>query len=661
MKRSRLYAVPCLLVALTPPGTVAWAQTSSVVAENQEAAQTPYVDREITSLSPEPTGEVAESVYDRTGWPRFLRLETRLGTQPFDSVREARLGYGIYALIETPNHGTLSVDGNHTPRNGGGALTVRQRGMPMSSGWLMSNEVGVISTPAPETLRLPARLYLPSAIVQGISTEWSHAERGLQWQATTGEPGRLTLLPVGGFRRLPGQRTAMGGQWHLNALAKDPASRQGWTFALQHEEARDVSALDDPSLTGDRVNARSTLLALRHEGAEHRIQGQVLQTQASHLNGSRGGAWVDAEWSDGPRRHGAGAYRLEQDLNWAQMPVANDLVGAYVRSSWRTRQWSAEGSADWLDSLSGRTGSGFFATGAARWRLNREHSLGAGTTVRRFGGNAWNAYGDWRFLNGWGTTGLRLDVTQGDAEATTRRLAWDQEWPVEQGWALSTTLAAGAVAGHQGRPAEDVWNAALSVSAPVGSRASLRGNLNAERSGGGMARHSLNLAGSWRMAPRWSMEAHLNRSTGRGSLVASLDPLAPPPAYLSTASDRSYYVVLRYELDGGSRTVPLGGRAAEGGGRIEGTVYFDGNRSGTQDASEQGVPNATVYLDNRYAVRTDAQGRFEFPFVAAGPRTVTVRNETLPLPWAVVDDGQVRLDVRRRETTKLNVPIQRND
>jgi hypothetical protein len=126
-------------------------------------------------------------------------------------------------------------------------------------------------------------------------------------------------------------------------------------------------------------------------------------------------------------------------------------------------------------------------------------------------------------------------------------------------------------------------------------------------------------------------------------------------------SDRSFYAVLRYELEAGSRNVPLGGKATDGGGRIAGTVYFDNNRSGTQEASELGVPNVTVYLDNRYAVRTDSQGRFEFPFVASGARMVSVRGETLPLPWNVVDEGQAKVDVRLRESVSLSIPVQRNE
>jgi len=205
-----------------------------------------------------------------------------------------------------------------------------------------------------------------------------------------------------------------------------------------------------------------------------------------------------------------------------------------------------------------------------------------------------------------------------------------------------------------------VWSAALSLSAPLSSRSSLRGNLNTEQSNTGTSRNSLNLGAYWRINPRWSVEGNYNRSTGRSRFSPSLDPLAPLQSVVPD-SDRSFYALLRYELSAGSRSVPLGGRASEGGGRIAGTVYFDANRSGTQEASELGVPNVTVFLDNRYAVRTDNQGRFEFPFVASGPRIVSIRGDSLPLPWNVVDEGQAKVDVRLRESISLSIPVQRNE
>ncbi len=650
----------CLLVflGLATPLIGVWAQGAS--GQATASAPAAYVDRVIENLPPEPADDGEAYAYNREGLPRFLRLETRLGSQPFDQAQSTRIGYGIYGLLETPNHGTLSIDGTYAPRDSSGTLTLRQRAMPLDGGWLVSNELGVINAPSADVTRLPSRVYVPSAILRGLSTEWQNAGQGMQLQASTGEPGRLDFLPASGFRRLQGQRTTLGGQWRLNAVGADSLSHQGWTVALRHEDARNVSNLDTPVLPGDIVDANSSLLVLRHESGEHRIQGQVVSTQASNVSGSRSGFWVDSEWDDGPRRHGAGVYRLEPDLTWAQLPLANDIMGAYVRSSWRTRQWSAEGSVDWLDSVSGRNSSGFFANGSARWRLNRDHSLGVGGTVRRFNGDAWSTFADWRFQNGWGNSGLRLEFAGGGDLPSSRGLSWDQEWLVPQGWALSTSLGTNNYGATQSLPAETTWNAALSASAPLSNKASLRGNLSTERNDNGQSRHSLNLGANWSIDPRWSLEGYYNRSTGRSRFNPSLDPLAPLPVFVPD-SDRSFYAVLRYEFDAGSRNVPLGGKAADGGGRIEGTVYFDANRSGTQEASETGVPNVTVFLDNRYAVRTDSQGRFEFPFVASGPRTVTVRPDTLPLPWNVVDQGQVKLDVRLRESVSLTIPVQRSE
>ena len=627
----------------------------------QASAPTPpYVDRVIENLPPEPAAETEAYAYNPEGFPRFLRLETRLGTEPFDQTRATRIGYGIYGLLETTNHGTLSIDGTYAPRGSNGTLTLRQRAMPLEGGWLVSNEVGVINSPAPDVTRLPSRIYLPSSILQGVGTEWSNPGQGVQLQASTGEPGQLAFLPASGFRGLPGRRTTLGGQWQINAAGSESLSSQGWTMALRHEDARGVSQFDSPQQTVDLADANSTLMALRHEGADHRIQGQVMSTHASNLRGSRSGYWIDGEWDDGPRRHGAGAYRLEPELTWANLAIANNIVGAYLRSSWRTRQWSAEGSIDWLDSIVGSTSSGYFATGSARWRLSRDQALGVGTTVRRFKGDAWSTYVDWRFENGWGSSGLRLEITGDDSQADSRGITWDQEWGVPQGWALSTSLGTIVYGATEFQTAETTWNGAVSMAMPLSGKASVRGIFNTERSNTGQTRHNLNLGAQWRIDPRWSLEGNFNRSTGRSRLNNSLDPLAPLPQVIAD-SDRSVYAVLRYELEAGSRNVPLGGKASEGGGRIEGIVYFDANRSGTQEASETGVANVTVFLDNRYAVRTDNQGRFEFPFVATGPRTVSVRSDTLPLPWNVVADGQTKVDVRLRENISLQIPVQRSE
>jgi hypothetical protein len=663
----RLLSTPLLATVVLASAWAAHAQTAPATAPQQatEPAAAPYLDREIEGLTPQ-VAETSEPLnYNAEGLPRFLRLETRLGTQPFEAERKARLGYAVFALVETPNHGTLSADGSYAPHARRGTLTLRQRGLPWEGGWMANHELGVINTLAPTITRLPSRIFVPSAIVQGGSAEWENAGRGLQLQAASGQPGRLEGLPTSGFRSLAGRRSSVGVQWQPGgsdeALANTPGL--GWTLALRHERASGVSSLDNPSLPSDFVDADSTQLALRRASSDWRVQANLVNTNASNVNGSRSGFWIDSEWIEGPRTHGAGMFRLEPSLTWAQQPLPSDITGAYLRTAWRTRQWSAEAAIDWLRSLSGRTSDGAYATASARWRLGRGSSLGTGFSVRDFDGRAWDSYGDWRFDNDWGTSGLRLELSGGESQASVHRLVYDQDWNMPQGFNLATSLGAGRVGVHPGtgETAQDVWSAALSLSAPVGYNALVRGNLNTEQGSASSRRWGLNLGANWRLNPNWTLEGSLNRSIGKSLTTVSLDPLAPPLPTVTSNDERSYYIVLRYEQQAGSRSIPLGGKLLDGGGRIEGTVYFDANKSGTQEASETGAPGVTVFLDNRYAVRTDAQGRFEFPFVASGPRTVTVRNDTLPLPWSVVDDGSVKVDVRLRETTRLSIPVQRSN
>lgn len=651
-----------LLAALVCLGPVLAAAQNAPPASSQNQPGT-YLDREIEGLSPDVAPANGQPLhYDADGLPRFLRLETRLGTQPFDTERRTRLGYAVFGLLETPNHGTLSLDGSYAPQAGRGTLTLRQRGLPWTGGWQANHELGVISTLAPDVSHQPSRIYVPSAILQGLSAEWENPGKGLQLQAVTGQPGRLEGLPTSGFRTLAGRRSSLGVQWHANADAGATDPLLGWTMALRHEDATGVSALDQPTLASDFVDANSTQLVLRHATSDLRIQGQMINTQASNLNGSRNGLWLDAEWDDGPRTHGLGLFRLDPDLSWAQQPMPSDIAGTYFRTSWRTRQWSAEASIDWLHAVSGRASNGLYATGSARWRLGRGSSLGTGLSVRDYDGRAWDSYGDWRWQNDWGTSGLRLELAGGQNQVGSQKLIYDQDWTVPQGYSLSTSLGLGRLGASSatGEAAQSLWSGALNLGAPLSSNAELRASVNTEQGSGNSRRWGLNLGANWRINTHWSLEGQFNRSSGQSLTPVSINPLAPPLPAVTTNADRSFYAVLRYEQQAGSRSAPLGGQAQDGGGRVEGTVYFDANRSGTQEASESGAPGVTVYLDNRYAVRTDAQGRFEFPFVGSGPRTVGVRNETLPLPWTVVDEGQVKIDVRLRETTRLSIPVQRS-
>ncbi|MDI3509448.1 MAG: SdrD B-like domain-containing protein [Pseudomonadota bacterium] len=636
-----------LLALLANP---AWAETEA------------YQDRLIEGLSPSEDDSETDYAYDSSGLPRYLRLETRLGTLPFDERSQAKSSMGFYGLIETSNHGSISLDGSVASGEGLGTVTYRQRAVPLSEARLGHLEAGVITPPMPNSLRRPLRVTVPVQPVRGISGEVESPASHGQWQVSTGQRGRLVSLPVTTFVGEPGRVSSLGGQWQL--VADSDPLRSGTVFSVMHEDARGVT--DDRFAIHVRppFDVRSTLLGLSHDSGPYQLHARVLGTQGSNTQGKRLGVWVEGEVRQGTHTYDFGAYRLEPGLSWAGQFMANDLSGVFYRHQWRSREWLTDLSFDLLRSLEEPRRQGYYVNGSLRWRANRLHTLGAGLALRDLGTRAWSSYGDWRWGNPWGTTGLRVDL-RGSSDRTQPglyQLTYDQEWQVPLGWSLSTSLGAGrygAVA-IRNEPAEDFFQLALSMSAPLGNRGTFRGAAQTERDDSGDQRQSINLSADWRLGSGWSLQGYYTRYQGSTRLLAPLDPLAPPVVQTLGNSDRSFYVVLRYELQAGSRSVPLGGKPQEGGGRVEGVIFFDNNRNGSQEASENGVSGVTVFLDNRYAVSTDERGRFVFPFVAAGTRTISLRNDTLPLPWVALSDGETRVEIRLRDTTSLSIPVQRD-
>jgi len=74
-----------------------------------------------------------------------------------------------------------------------------------------------------------------------------------------------------------------------------------------------------------------------------------------------------------------------------------------------------------------------------------------------------------------------------------------------------------------------------------------------------------------------------------------------------------------------------------------------------RDAGESGAGNVTVILDGRFSVRSDSNGRFDFPAVAAGHHVLTVQADNLPLPWTLTNSGRTEVDVATRHRTEVNI------
>ena len=63
-----------------------------------------------------------------------------------------------------------------------------------------------------------------------------------------------------------------------------------------------------------------------------------------------------------------------------------------------------------------------------------------------------------------------------------------------------------------------------------------------------------------------------------------------------------------------------------------------------------------VRLNGRFVARTDSQGRYEFPLVAAGMHRIEVVPDNLPLPWFIDETtAQRTLQVEVRQATRIDI------
>ena len=167
-----------------------------------------------------------------------------------------------------------------------------------------------------------------------------------------------------------------------------------------------------------------------------------------------------------------------------------------------------------------------------------------------------------------------------------------------------------------------------------------------------------NLGLVWRISPRWSLVATYYDNRSETQPFTTIAPIVPVDALVPAPRDRAVFLTVRYPIPRGGDAGPLPGRrAGHGRGPVVGyTSWYDANEDGRRAASESGAANVTVILDGKFAARTNNDGKFEFPFVAAGTHSIVVVPDNLALPYAIEGEGRRDVIVRTRETTSIDIP-----
>jgi hypothetical protein len=639
-----------LLVCAASLSSQASAQSAQQAPANAEPAA--YEDKLINEgkLAPD-DGELGGiSNYNADGPPRLLRLEAQLGRTKLNEASTSVRGFNLFGQIDTAQYGGISLDAifRQSPAFSH-ILTLRQLGLPAFNGWKANNTLGVFNTSGTELQRKQPRFVLPSNLIEGVGTEWINEAQGLQIAASMGEPSAFEGAQLPRLKTLGGRITQVSAQ----------LDTRPWQFALAAAKATGISTgipanlLFDPAVNNTQSADQSNLFAsVRHQfSPDTSLQLNAL-TSAQQAKPSRRGFWGDAQTSSGPHRHSIGVFQFDPDLAWAGTPITSGLSGAYYRYGFSNRRWNIDAGLETLHLENSSLGNGWFGNLSGRYQFSRDTSLGSGVALRKLNQTAWSLFTFGETSTSWGQSRVQLDIAR-ESDSRNTQISVDQLWASAAGTRLSTN----ASLARQTVQSLSSQSASLGIVGGVEllSNLSIDANLRTQRTLSGTVNNSTNasIGLSWRINSQWSLLGNYYENRGTSQLFPVLDPLAQPTSLTLTNNEQSFNLVLRFEERGGTATIPLGGRAGDASGRITGTVFLDANENGRRDANENAAANITLVLDERFAVKTDKDGRYSFPLVSTGSHMIKVSSEDLPLPWSVNNTSQ-SINVRVRDTVSVD-------
>ena len=665
--------------------------TASSPAQPQNSA-VPYVDRVLDASSGVDAGiELKSSDYNASGWPRNLHVDYSLTSQRGASSTRSR-AIGLGGFLDTPDYGALSLNANLSRQDGDALGTLQrdsvstwridQRGLPLEGGWRANHSAGDINTFNTALARGLGRVSLPTTPVRGLGGQWYRSD-SVGINASAGRTGFFNGLELAGFEPTGASLVSLGGQSRLPVKTLGAGQAD---VAFQWVNGKNIV---DGAGFGSKQNTTGFWSALAWEGAAPwasgvgpgygspserqgglRLQGNVASSNST-LDGKAAGFWADAAWRTERWRNTAGLFRFEPNLRWGTALLASDIQGAYWQADTSSRQWQFGQAMEFSDRVSGADGTGrsAFVNVNGRYRLDTRTALGAALSVRALTSPGKALQLTWDQSTEWGQTQWRGDFASIGLGRTTR-LGFDQSWPVAFPNSLNTSLAwertSGDAASGVGSSSAFqssantgwIWGV-LGTLSPF-SQWSLDAAIRGARRSDGAQSLNANVGLRWQPTSNWSLALRYTESRGQDPLaplvVSALTAATLPPS-VTTQTSQSLQLLLRYEERAGRASAPLGGIAGSGAGSLSGSVYFDADANGRREASEGGVPGVTVILDRRFVTRTDAQGRYDFPAVAAGEHVIELSSDNVPLPWspALRDPVKIRLYVRQLTTQDFAV------
>ncbi len=657
----------CALGALVALDAPSYAQTTTPTATTP-----PFEDRYIADgkLSPDiSSGDYSTS--ETTGLARSIRVDgvvsvlNQEGPNAPPATHED--GFIMDAQWDTVSYGAWSADaaartgGSSGPGidgNASASFSLHERALPFDGGWQADNAIGDINAPLINLASAQPRFILAQAPMEGVDTVW-RGPSGLELVAGAGEPGIYSGIKVPVFDGLGGSTGTLGAQWA-------PASQ--WTLGGEFATARDTSLYYQPLVnapygvaTNERISSTTSYLTAAWQDGPSRAQLNVIDGSVNG-DGNSLGVWLDTSRASGAVTQSVGAFRFDPNLAWGNQLIASDVEGGYYRVDYQSRRWLADFGVDQVNSVSGIGSNTTFLTGDTRYQLTRDTGIGGAVNLSRSDSDpAWSAEAYLDHGNSYGTGRGQLDYAT-DPQAHDATFTLEQTWNMPAGERLATTAAIDEIRSSTTASLQQdstVVRVAVYGGGDLTARLALNATVEWATAVHGEAApsRSADVSLTYQLSRSWSVftDYYESRIGSWTPLVVTSPLTAPTPTVIPTAGERGVFLTVRYQESRGSHFVPLGGAFGSGSGRLGGVVYLDANENGRYDAGEAGAANVTVVLDGRFSVRTDANGRFDFPAVAAGHHVLSVETDNLPLPWTLSNSGRTEVNVSTRERTEVNI------
>ena len=653
---------------------------------------------------------------------RSYLVESRYGLSQssvtgFNPIRASEFGVRTEYRQETLNYGSLVIQADLRHRGGeldtnfgqlsyatratNERLTVRNLGLPITPHIFADTSLGDIYSEVTDAFSRSYRLSLGSSIVRGLGTRVF--ARDFDLRTGVGERGYMLGGPYPGFEKSQGKLAWLG---YTQRFA-------GSLYAgVQLNHATEVAPLNYHLLSNPAFRPTSGVSSVAASfgygrdlftDGDKRVRVMMLRSQAStstmgssNSTNHAQGIFVEAGFMSGRFRHELGIYSAGPNLLFGDYTLAADNRGAYWRVDHSGPRLSWGGGLEYEQQNPnrdpGRIADNRTAISAnAQYRLGRDTSVGgnvnvSGTRYNNASALALSSSG-LRSLNAsvfyrtrfydWGTSSFSATAYSNDAlvanapAATGDQLQWEHDWITGKYETMRPEFSTMLGLAHdrsssatQTYPTAGVrfryWaDSDWSVGGNL-NYTSRTGNLSTSRGLSGTLNTERNLGGGWRFGATASLnQAVLTNNFNQGVVNVSGSSFQTP--LLSRSNDKSFYVYLRWEGSSGSPYQSAGVRTAgsAGTGRISGTVYFDANRDGEQQVGEGGAANVEVFLDGRERVTTDRDGHFEFPVVATGHHQLTLKLESVPLPWGAALDRGLDVDVPLRGQATARIPVVR--